>query len=73
MAGPFVYSGSGKKGGSTENGSPPQCAKKACAIQWCLARRDNNQAYCQDYIDAWNACATHFKNKAAEEGRASQK
>jgi len=61
MAGPFVYSGSGKKGGTRENGSPPECAKKACAIQWCLARRDNNQASCQQYIDDWKACANHFK------------
>mmetsp|Transcript_14187 Transcript_14187/g.23498 ORF Transcript_14187/g.23498 Transcript_14187/m.23498 type:complete len:95 (-) Transcript_14187:248-532(-) len=69
---PFVYTGKGKKGGTTENGSPPQCAKLACAIQWCLAKRNHKEKYCQVYIDEWKTCrdkyvALHRKEQQEQE------
>jgi hypothetical protein len=57
---PFVYTGKGRKGGTTENGSPPQCAKLACAIQWCLAKRNHKEVYCQSFIDEWKKCRDKF-------------
>ena len=72
---PFVYTGKGRKGGTTENGSPPQCAQKACAIQWCLAKRNHKEIYCQAFIDDWKECrdkymALHYeetKKKGSDE------
>jgi hypothetical protein len=56
----FVYEGKGRNGGKTENGAPPECAKKACAIQWCLAKRNHQLSFCQAYIDDWKACQQKY-------------
>jgi hypothetical protein len=76
---PFVYTGKGRKGGTTENGSPPQCAKLACAIQWCLAKRNHKEVYCQSFIDEWKKCRDKFmalheleKQSAAANGAAAE-
>ena len=68
---PFVYTGKGRKGGTAENGSPPECAAKACAIQWCMAKRDHKEKLCQAFIDDWRTCrdkymAIHEASKAEE-------
>ena len=57
---PFVYTGKGRKGGTTENGSPPECASKACAIQWCMAKRDHKEKLCQAFIDDWKECRDKY-------------
>jgi hypothetical protein len=33
-----------------------RCQKFACAIEWCLSRRNYNEEACKDYIDAWKKC-----------------
>lgn len=52
----FVYEGKGRK---VTPGAPAEenaCKKQACAIQWCLARRNYKENLCQAYIDEWNRC-----------------
>ena len=46
--------------GKTEDGAPPECAKKACAIQWCLAKRDKKQELCKDFINDWKRCRDKY-------------
>lgn len=64
--GAFVYTGSGKK--QNENAPPEQklCQKQACAIQWCLAKRDHKEKYCKAYIDDWQDCVDKVKAKYAK-------
>eukprot|EP00542_Grammatophora_oceanica_P017551 CAMPEP_0194033104 /NCGR_PEP_ID=MMETSP0009_2-20130614/5901_1 /TAXON_ID=210454 /ORGANISM="Grammatophora oceanica, Strain CCMP 410" /LENGTH=68 /DNA_ID=CAMNT_0038673725 /DNA_START=68 /DNA_END=274 /DNA_ORIENTATION=+ len=64
---PFVYTGKGKKGGRTENGSPPECAKQACAIQWCLAKRDHKENLCRAFIENWEQCRDKYVVKVNDE------
>jgi len=54
----FVYTGKGSRSGQNEDAPPEQkaCTKEACAIQWCLARRNHKEHYCKSYIDAWKDC-----------------
>ena len=37
------------------------CKKEACAIQWCLAKRNHKEEYCKDFIAAWKACCDRAK------------
>ena len=37
------------------------CKKEACAIQWCLAKRNHKEEYCKDFIAAWKACCERAK------------
>jgi hypothetical protein len=32
------------------------CSKQACAIQYCLARYNHQESYCQAVIDEWKKC-----------------
>lgn len=66
---PFVYTGKGRKGGTTENGSPPECAQKACAIQWCMAKRDHKEKLCQAFIDDWKQCRDKYMALQEESNR----
>ena len=54
----FVYTGKGSRSGQRNDAPPEQkaCTKEACAIQWCLARRNHKEKLCQIYIDAWKEC-----------------
>ena len=54
----FVYTGKGSRSGQSDEAPPEQkaCTKEACAIQWCLARRNHKEHLCQAFIDAWDAC-----------------
>lgn len=54
----FVYTGKGKRGAQKDDAPPEQkhCAKQACAIQWCLARRNHQERLCQSVIDEWKEC-----------------
>ena len=50
-----------KQAVSSDDGEdlPPEqihCKKQACAIQYCLARRNLQQNACQAYIEAWEQC-----------------
>ncbi len=63
----FVYTGKGKK---QDDSAPPEqkkCKTQACAIQWCLARRDHKEHLCKAYIDDWKNCCE--KVRAAEAAR----
>ena len=61
--GAFVYQGSGKK--QPEDAPPEQklCKKQACAIQWCLAKRNHKEIYCKAEIDSWKECVDKVKSK----------
>eukprot|EP00957_Ditylum_brightwellii_P013595 1025556-Ditylum_brightwellii.AAC.1 len=54
----FVYTGKGRRGAQKDTAPPEQkeCAKQACAIQWCLAKRNHKEHLCKSYIDDWKAC-----------------
>ena len=54
----FVYTGKGRRQAQKDDALPEQkkCAKQACAIQWCLAKRDHKEHLCQNYIDEWKDC-----------------
>jgi hypothetical protein len=61
----FVYTGKGRRGAQKDGASLEQknCTKQACAIQWCIAKR-GNENFCQSFIDNWKTCVD--KAKAAE-------
>lgn len=67
------YTGSGKK---VAEGAPVEqdaCKKEACAIQWCLARRNHQEKYCKDYIVAWKECCDKARgNEAARLAAATE-
>jgi len=54
----FVYTGKGKRSAQKDSDPAEQrlCAKQACAIQWCLAKRNHKEHFCQAYIDDWKNC-----------------
>ena len=48
---------------------PPEqiyCKKQACDIQYCLARRNQQQSACQAYIEAWEQCRDKARQQDAE-------
>jgi hypothetical protein len=59
----FVYTGKGRR--QAQNDSAPaeqrKCAKQACAIQWCLAKRNHKENLCQAYIDEWKNCCEQVR------------
>jgi hypothetical protein len=59
--GAFVYTGSGKKHSDDAPIEQKMCKKEACAIQWCLAKRNHKEEYCKDFIAAWRACCDRAK------------
>jgi hypothetical protein len=59
--GAFVYTGSGKKHSDDAPIEQKLCKKEACAIQWCLAKRNHKEEYCKDFIAAWRACCDRAK------------
>jgi hypothetical protein len=64
---PFVYTGAGRKQNPNET-DPGQlnCTKQACAIQWCLSRRNHQEEACRDYIDAWKKCCEKARTVATQ-------
>lgn len=54
----FVYTGKGRRSAQKDDAPPEQkaCAKQACAIQWCLAKRDHKEHLCRAVIDEWKEC-----------------
>ena len=65
----FVYTGKGRRQAQNDDALPEQkkCAKQACAIQWCLAKRDHKEHLCQNYIDEWKDCCEKARAAAAVE------
>lgn len=63
----FVYTGKGSRGAQSKDATPEQrhCAKQACAIQWCLAKRGQQEKYCQPFIQDWKACCEKARAAAA--------
>ena len=63
----FVYTGKGRRQAQNDNASPEQklCAKQACAIQWCLAKRNHKEHLCQHVIDEWKLCCEKVRRNAA--------
>ncbi|EQC39204.1 hypothetical protein SDRG_03409 [Saprolegnia diclina VS20] len=54
----------GTQGDSTVNWDAlfqASCQKKACAIQWCLARNDYQEKRCKLELDAYKACCAQVK------------
>ena len=54
--GPFVYTGSGRKVSADADVTLRACRDEACAIQWCLAKRNHQEARCTDAISRWRLC-----------------
>ncbi len=67
----FVYTGKGRRQAQREDAPPEQkhCAKQACAIQWCLAKRDHKEELCQNFIREWEDC----RDKAVRAAEATKK
>ena len=65
----FVYTGKGKRGAQKDDAPPEQkdCAKQACAIQWCLAKRGQKEHLCQSFIDDWRECTRRSRAAAGVE------
>ena len=63
----FVYTGKGRRQAQNSNAPPEQklCAKQACAIQWCLAKRDHKEHLCKAVIDDWQACCDKVRAATA--------
>eukprot|EP00804_Cyclotella_cryptica_P000882 CCRYP_001121-RA/>CCRYP_001121-RA protein AED:0.08 eAED:-0.10 QI:0/-1/0/1/-1/0/1/0/76 len=67
----FVYTGKGRRQAQKDDAPPEQklCAKQACAIQWCLAKRDHKEHLCKAVIDEWKECCEKVRNaKILEHG-----
>ena len=69
----FVYTGKGRRQAQKDDAPPEQrkCAKQACAIQWCLAKRDHKEHLCQNFIDDWQDCREKARAAAALEAASS--
>lgn len=67
----FVYTGKGKKQSASAPPEQKRCKTQACAIQWCLAKRDHKEHLCKAYIDEWKNCCD--KVRAAEAKKLLQK
>lgn len=65
----FVYTGKGRRAAQKEDAPPEQkdCAKQACAIQWCLAKRGQKEHLCQSFIDDWKECTQRARAAAGME------
>lgn len=52
------HTGKGRGQAQADHAPPEQkvCAKQACAIQWCLAKRHHQEHLCQSFIDDWREC-----------------
>ena len=63
----FVYTGKGRRQAQKDDAPPEQkaCAKQACAIQWCLAKRDHKEELCQHVIEEWQNCCETVRVRAA--------
>ncbi len=63
----FVYTGKGRRQAQKDDAPPEQklCAKQACAIQWCLAKRDHKEELCQNVIEEWQTCCEKVRAAAA--------
>ncbi|EJK54836.1 hypothetical protein THAOC_25504 [Thalassiosira oceanica] len=72
---PFVYTGKGRRQAQKDDAPPEQrlCAKQACAIQWCLAKRDHKEHLCKGAIDDWRSCVDKVRTaEAAKTERAEE-
>jgi len=71
----FVYEGKGKRSAQPDDASPEQihCAKQACAIQWCLAKRNHREDYCRQYIDEWKNCCERVRTAEAAKATVENK
>jgi hypothetical protein len=69
----FVYTGKGRRQAQKDDAPPEQrkCAKQACAIQWCLAKRDHKEHLCKNFIDEWQDCCEKARAVAALEAAAA--
>ena len=56
MSAPFVYRGAGRKQRADADATLRLCQDAACAIQWCLARSNNQEARCTKEIEKWREC-----------------
>ena len=64
----FVYTGKGRRQAQKDDNAPPEqklCAKQACAIQWCLAKRNHKEHLCQHVIDEWKLCCEKVRRNSA--------
>ena len=68
----FVYTGKGKRSAQNNDAPPEQklCAKQACAIQCCLAKRDHREHLCQGVIDEWKDCCDKIRANAIADSAA---
>ena len=59
----FVYTGKGKRRAQKDDAPIEQkaCAKQACAIQWCLARRNHSEVLCKAFIEDWENCCKRVR------------
>jgi hypothetical protein len=66
----FVYTGKGRRQAQNDSAPPEQklCAKQACAIQWCLAKRDHKEHLCKAVIDEWQDCCEKVRAASANAG-----
>jgi hypothetical protein len=54
---------------------PPEqilCTQQACAIQYCLARHNNQEKYCKVIVQEWKKCRDKARASAANEGTPKQ-
>ena len=65
----FVYTGKGKRSAQKDDAPAEQklCAKQACAIQWCLARRNHSEVACKAFIEDWENCCERVRSAARNE------
>jgi len=63
----FVYTGKGSRQAQNDDAPAEQrlCAKQACAIQWCLAKRDHKEHLCKAYREAWEDCCAKVQIEEA--------
>jgi len=63
--GAFVYTGSGKKQAKNADAAQVECKQLACAIQWCLAKSNHQQARCEPSVQAWKDCVQKVNEREA--------
>ncbi|OQR84081.1 hypothetical protein ACHHYP_13948 [Achlya hypogyna] len=60
-----VHKDTGRDGVNWDALFQQACQKKACAIQWCLARHNYQEKRCQHELREYQACCQRVKDEHA--------
>ena len=61
IGGTFVYQGAGKVHNKDATLGEIKCEKHTIDLQWCLAKHDHKQKYCEDLVKVLKNCMIKYR------------